>query len=65
MERSFGEILEDKDYIELLEAELYAFQRCNFDVCQCDDQKWRIRQMDQTLGRGLQANIRSEGNALE
>jgi hypothetical protein len=44
---------------------LDTLQRCDFDVCQCDHQKWWIRQMDQTLGRGLEANIRSEGDTLK
>lgn len=65
MKWGFREVLEDEDHIKLLEAELDTLQRCDFDVCQCDHQKWWIRQMDQTLGRGLEANIRSEGDTLK
>ena len=65
MKRGFGEILEDKDEIELLEAELYAFQRCDLDICQCDHQKWRIGKMDQAFGCWLEANVGSEGNSLK
>jgi hypothetical protein len=65
MKRGLREVLEDKDDIELLKAELYAFQRRDLDICQRDHQEWRIRQMDETLGRRLEANIRSEGNTLK
>jgi hypothetical protein len=65
MKRNFCEVLEDEDEIKLLEAELYAFQRCDLDICQCDHQEWRIGQMDQAFSRRLEANIGSEGNSLK
>ena len=65
MKRRSCEILEDEDQIELLEAELHTFQRRNLDIRKCNYQEWRIGQMDQTVGRWLEANIRSEWNALK
>lgn len=42
VQRWLCKIFEDKDHIELLEAELNTLQGRNFDVCQRDDEEWWI-----------------------
>ena len=65
MQRALGEILEDKDHIELLEAELNTLQRGNLDVSQGDYEERRIGQVDQTFRSWLQANVLTNRNTLE
>lgn len=59
------EVLEDEDKIELLQAVLDTFQRCNFYVSQCHNQERGIREMYETLSCRLQTSTSSERHALE
>jgi hypothetical protein len=44
---------------------LNTFEMGNFDVGEGDHQERRFRQTDETIGRGLQINIRSRVNPIE
>ena len=65
MQRRLREVLEDEDHIELLEGELDALQRRDLDLAEGDDEEGRVREMDETLRRGLQLDVRAERYALE
>ena len=65
MERALGEVLEDEDHIELLEAELNTFQRGNLDVSQGDYEERRIGQVDQTFSGRLQTDVLTNWNTLK
>ena len=54
------EVAEDKDHIEILEAELYSLQVTHFDFLQRDDQERCIRQVDKALGCRLEKHVASE-----
>ncbi len=53
MERWTSEVLEDEDHIELLQTKLNTFQRSDLNICQRDNEEWRIRKMNETICRRL------------
>lgn len=70
-------VLENHNKIEIFQSKLKCvrkvdragylntFEMGNFDVGEGDHQERRFRQADETIGRGLQINIRSRGNPIE
>jgi hypothetical protein len=65
VEGGFREVLEDQDKIELLETVLHTFEGGDFNVGESDNEERRVREVDQTLCGGLQANTCTEWNTFE
>lgn len=53
MQWCFGEILENKNHIELLEAELDTLEGSNLDLTQCHHEERRVREVHKTFGGWL------------
>lgn len=65
VDRCAMEVLKDKDHIKVLQSKLDTFQVSNFNFAQGDDQERWIRQVNETIGCGLQQYIRSERHTSE
>lgn len=59
------EVFKYQDHVKLLQPELDTLQGCNLDVGESHNKEWRVRQMNKTFGRRLQANISPEGDTFE
>ena len=65
MKRRLGEIFEDEDHIELLQAELNTLQRGDLNLGQGDDQERRIREVYKALRCGLETDVLANRDTLE
>lgn len=60
MQWRLGEVFEDEDHVELLQAELHTLERRNLDFTECDDKERRVGQVYKTLCRRVQPYVRTE-----
>lgn len=65
MQRHARVVREHKNHIELLQAILNSLQRSELNFPECYHRERWLREMDQTIGRGLETGTGAMGDTLE